>query len=78
MIHLQSSCPDCHVEREYIISQLRNKAFSLTNQGFQRLVEVPIHFCEEYGNPVNVNMLINVVDMKWHEVDTTYLRHPVT
>ena len=26
MIHLQSSCPDCHVEREYIISQLRNKA----------------------------------------------------
>ncbi|KAK4591030.1 hypothetical protein RGQ29_021281 [Quercus rubra] len=35
-------------------------------------------FSKEYGNPVNVNMLINVVDMKWHEVDTTYLRHPVT
>ncbi|KAK7851228.1 hypothetical protein CFP56_042716, partial [Quercus suber] len=78
MIHLQSNCPDCHVEREYIISQLRNKAFILTNQGFQRLVEVPIHFSKEYGNPVNVNMLINVVDMKWHEVDSTYLRHPVT
>nr|POE62218.1 hypothetical protein CFP56_39544 [Quercus suber] len=78
MIHLQSSCPDCHVEREFIISQLQNKAFILTNQGFQRLVEVPIHFSAEYGNPVNVNMLINVVDMKWHEVDTTYLRHPVT
>ena len=63
MIHLQSRCPDCHVEREYIISKLRNKAFILTNQGFKRLVEVPIHFSKEYGNPVNVNMLINVVDM---------------
>ncbi|XP_050285644.1 protein NO VEIN-like isoform X2 [Quercus robur] len=78
MIHLQSSCPDCFVERENIISQLRNKAFILTNQGFKRLVEVPIHFSKEYGNPFNVNKLINVVDMEWHEVDTTYLRYPVT
>ena len=35
-------------------------------------------FSKEYGNPVNVNMLINVVDMKWHEVDSTHLRHPLT
>jgi hypothetical protein len=78
MIHLQSSCPDCRVEREYIISELRNKAFILTNHGFKRPVEVSIHFSKEYGNPVHVNKLINVVDMKWHEVDTTYLRHPVS
>ena len=78
MIHLLSSCPDCYVEREYIISQLQNKAFILTNHGFRRPVEVSIHFSKEYGNPVNVNKLINGVDMKWHEVDTTYLRHPVT
>jgi hypothetical protein len=78
MIHLKSSCPDCRVEREYIISELQNKAFILTNHGFKRPVEMSIHFSREYGNPVHVNKLINVVDMKWHEVDTTYLRHPVT
>jgi hypothetical protein len=78
MIHLQSSCPDCRLEREYIISELRNKAFILTNHGFKQPVKVPIHFSKAYGNPVNVNKLLNVVDMKWHEVDTSYLRHPVT
>ncbi|XP_042988341.1 protein NO VEIN-like isoform X4 [Carya illinoinensis] len=78
MIHLQSSCPDCCVERVNIISELRNKAFILTNYGFKQPVEVSIHFSKEYGNPVNANKLINVVDMKWHEVDATYLRHPVT
>ncbi|KAF5465031.1 hypothetical protein F2P56_015064, partial [Juglans regia] len=78
MIHLQSSCPDCCVERVNIISELRNKAFILTNYGFKRPVEVSIHFSKEYGNPVNANKLTHVVDMKWHEVDATYLRHPVT
>jgi hypothetical protein len=78
MIHLQSSCPDCSLEREFIISELRNKAFILTNHGFKQPVKVPIHFSKAYENPVNVNKLLNVVDMKWHEVDTTYLRHPVT
>jgi hypothetical protein len=78
MIHLQSSCPDCRLEREYIISELRNKAFILTNHGFKQPVKVPIHFSKAYGNPVNVNKLISIVDLKWHEVDTTYLRHPAT
>ncbi|KAG6731183.1 hypothetical protein I3842_01G116900 [Carya illinoinensis] len=78
MIHLQSSCPDCRVEREYIVSELRNNAFILTNDGFKQPVEVSIHFSKEYGNPVDVNKLANVVDMKWLEVDPSYLRHPVT
>lgn len=78
MIHLQSSCPDCRTERESIISVLQNKAFILTNHGYKRPIDVSIHFSKEYGNPVNVDELFNVVDMKWYEVDTSYLRHPVT
>ncbi|TXG72616.1 hypothetical protein EZV62_001195 [Acer yangbiense] len=78
MIHLQSSCPNCHVEREFIVSELRNKAFILTNHGFKRSTEVSIHFCKDFGNPVDVNKLINSLDIKWHEVDISYLEHPAT
>ncbi|TYH83645.1 hypothetical protein ES332_D02G145400v1 [Gossypium tomentosum] len=78
MIHLQSSCPSCRVERDYIISELRNKAFILTNYGFKRPVDVSVHFSKEFENPVNINRLINGVDLKWHEVDKTYLKHPAS
>ncbi|KAL5848549.1 hypothetical protein ACOSQ4_006562 [Xanthoceras sorbifolium] len=78
MIHLQSSCPNCHVEREYIFSELRNKAFILTNHAFKRPSEVSIHFGKEFGNPVDVKKLINALDIKWHEVDISYLKHPAT
>ncbi|KAJ9182462.1 hypothetical protein P3X46_006457 [Hevea brasiliensis] len=76
MIHLQSNCSHCCVERKYIISELQNKAYILTNLGYRRPVETSIHFSKEYGNPININKLVNVVDMKWHEVDITYLKHP--
>ncbi|TYI36077.1 hypothetical protein ES332_A03G117400v1 [Gossypium tomentosum] len=78
MIHLQSSCPSCRVERDYIISELRNKAFILTNYGFKRPVDLSVHFSKEFENPVNINRLINGVDLKWHEVDKTYLKHPAS
>ncbi|XWS09171.1 hypothetical protein CRYUN_Cryun40dG0063400 [Craigia yunnanensis] len=78
MIHLQSSCPSCRVERDYIVSELRNKASILTNYGFKRPFEVSIHFSKEFDNPVNINRLINDVDLKWHEVDITYLKHPAS
>ncbi|XVF29093.1 hypothetical protein REPUB_Repub15cG0090200 [Reevesia pubescens] len=78
MIHLQSSCPSCCVERDYIISELRNKAFILTNYGLKRPFEVSIHFSKEFENPVDINRLINDVDLKWHEVDITYLKHPAS
>ncbi|KAM7485827.1 hypothetical protein LguiA_001836 [Lonicera macranthoides] len=78
MFHLQSSCLNCCVEREYIISELRNKALILTNHGFKRPFEVPIHFNKEFGNPIDVNKLINSIDIKWHEVDIAYLKHPIT
>ncbi|XVF37971.1 hypothetical protein REPUB_Repub20aG0057200 [Reevesia pubescens] len=78
MIHLQSSCPSCRAERDYLISELRNKAFILTNYGFKRPFEVSVHFSKEFDNAVNINRLINDVDMKWHEVDITYLKHPAS
>ncbi|KAI9195663.1 hypothetical protein LWI28_017033 [Acer negundo] len=78
MIHLQSSCTNCHVEREFIVSELQNKAFILTNHGYKRSTEVSIHFGKEFGNPVDLNKLINSLDIKWHEVDISYLEHPAT
>ncbi|KAM7488866.1 hypothetical protein LguiB_026350 [Lonicera macranthoides] len=78
MFHLQSSCSNCCVEREHMISELCNKALILTNHGFKRPFEVPIHFSEEFGNPIDVNKLINGTAIKWHEVDITYLKHPIT
>ncbi|XP_004292523.1 PREDICTED: uncharacterized protein LOC101312697 [Fragaria vesca subsp. vesca] len=78
MVHLQSTCSDCHGEMEYIISELRNKAYILTNHGFKRPADISIHFSKDFGNPIDINKLINMVDMMWHEVDISYLKHPVT
>ncbi|TYK17415.1 DUF3883 domain-containing protein [Cucumis melo var. makuwa] len=77
MTHLLSSCPECHIDRGFIISELRTKALILTNHGYKRLVEVPVHFSKEYGNPIDLDKLISA-EMNWHEVDDTYLKHPVT
>ncbi|MCL7027725.1 hypothetical protein MKW94_028800 [Papaver nudicaule] len=78
MLHLQSNCPRCCNERGRIISELRNKAFISTNFGYRRLVEVPIHFSQEFGNPIDVNKLIDTANHKWHEVDIIYLKHGIT
>lgn len=76
MVHLQSNCAACQVDRDCIISELQKKAFILTNDGFKRVGEVPIHFSEDYGNPVNVNKLVDVMDMRWHMIDNMYIEHP--
>ncbi|XP_062109173.1 protein NO VEIN [Humulus lupulus] len=78
MSHLNFGCPDCLVERDYIISQLQNTACILTNYGFKQPSKESIHFNEEFGNPVDVNKLVEDVDIKWHEVDVSYLKHPIT
>nr|XP_011462802.1 PREDICTED: uncharacterized protein LOC101296952 isoform X3 [Fragaria vesca subsp. vesca] len=78
MVHLQSSCSDCLAEREYIISELRYKAYILTNNGFKRLAEASIHFSKEFGNPVDINRLIDRLNLRWDEVHISYLKHPVT
>ncbi|KAF8016182.1 hypothetical protein BT93_H1638 [Corymbia citriodora subsp. variegata] len=74
-IHLQSSCPRCHVERDFLISELRNRAFILTNQGNRRPIEVPIHYGKEFGSSFDLCKLFNNIQMDWHEVDTVYMKH---
>ncbi|KAF5736629.1 hypothetical protein HS088_TW14G00776 [Tripterygium wilfordii] len=76
MIHLQSSCANCHTEREFIISAVRTKPIILTNHGLKQPTKTSIHFSEEFGNPVDVKRLIGAIDMEWHEVDNAYLKHP--
>ncbi|GFQ03122.1 hypothetical protein PHJA_002456000 [Phtheirospermum japonicum] len=78
MFHLQSSCTNCSLERSGIIAELREKALILTNHGYIRSNELPIHFNREYGNPVDVDKLIIGLDVKWHVIDRTYLHHPIT
>ncbi|KAK9682468.1 hypothetical protein RND81_10G075900 [Saponaria officinalis] len=78
MFHLQSNCADCHVESAHIISELCDRAPILTNYGYKRSSEIPIHFSREFGNSVDVSKFLNGLDYKWHKVDTIYLKHPVT
>ncbi|KAL9227092.1 hypothetical protein vseg_002828 [Gypsophila vaccaria] len=75
MLHLQSSCTDCDDEKNHIISELRSKAVILTNYGYKRLDEVPIHFSKEFGNSVDASKFLHGLDCKWHEIDTLYLKH---
>lgn len=78
MLHLDSNCVNCLVEKEPIMSELRSNAPILTNQGYKRPTEVSIHFSRELGNSVDVKKLMQSLDYKWHEVDIAYLKHPVT
>ncbi|KAL6503587.1 hypothetical protein OROGR_025510 [Orobanche gracilis] len=78
MFHLQSNCTTCSLEKGSIIAELHKKALVLTNYGFKRSSEVAIHFSQEFGNPVDVNKLITGMDMRWHEIDTAYMKHSIT
>ncbi|CAL9225200.1 unnamed protein product [Arabidopsis halleri] len=78
MTHLRSSCHICHNERKYIISELRSKALVLSNYGLKQLGEGSIHFGEEFGNQVNMKKLTKNLDISWHVVDGTYLKHPAS
>ncbi|KAI9084439.1 hypothetical protein K1719_033629 [Acacia pycnantha] len=77
MLHLRSTCSECLIERELIISELQCKSLLLTNYGFKHPGDVPIHFSKDYGNTVDAKMLADVVDMNWLEIDINYLKHPV-
>ncbi|XP_031130819.1 protein NO VEIN-like isoform X3 [Ipomoea triloba] len=78
MFHLQSNCPICHLERDLIIGELRNKALILTNHGYKRCAEVPIHFSKEYENPIDMTQLVMGISVEWLEVHNIYLKHPIT
>ncbi|KAL4591063.1 hypothetical protein LXL04_004011 [Taraxacum kok-saghyz] len=76
MLHLQSSCSDCCIERDHIVSEVYNKAYILTNHGFVLPSEVPIHFNNDFGNRIDTGRLINGIDVNWYEVDKSYLEFP--
>ncbi|CAA0818650.1 Histidine kinase-- DNA gyrase B-- and HSP90-like ATPase family protein [Striga hermonthica] len=78
MFHLQSSCMTCSLERASIIAELQEKALILTNYGFKRTSEVPIHFSQEFENPVDMSRLITGMDMRWHEIDAAYVKHSIS
>ncbi|KAI4342574.1 hypothetical protein MLD38_027187 [Melastoma candidum] len=75
-VHFQSTCCSCHDEREYLLSELRERAFLVTNYGCKRLSDVPVHFTEQYGCPAVTKKLLKNINMQWHEVDSIYLKHP--
>ncbi|KAD5508905.1 hypothetical protein E3N88_16608 [Mikania micrantha] len=75
MVHLQYTCSDCFTEREHIISEVYNKAYILTNHGFVIPSEVPIHFNNDFGSHIDVGRLISGIDIKWYEIDKTYLKY---
>ncbi|CAI8618591.1 unnamed protein product [Vicia faba] len=77
MLHLKSTCSDCFIEREHIISELQSNSLLLTDCGFKCPAKVPIHFCTGFGNPVTAKKLADAVNMRWYEVDISYLKHPV-
>ncbi|XP_019264189.1 PREDICTED: uncharacterized protein LOC109241829 [Nicotiana attenuata] len=77
MLHLQSSCPDCQSEKDQIIGEVRDNAFILTNHGCKRLVEFPIHFSKEFGNPIDMSRLTHGLDLEWLEIDDMFLKHPI-
>ncbi|KAK9061523.1 hypothetical protein SSX86_018705 [Deinandra increscens subsp. villosa] len=77
MFHLESSCPECVLDKEHTLLELHNNAFISTNHGYKRLADVSIHFSKEFGNPIDVRKLIDGTDMKWFEIDIGYLNHPV-
>ncbi|KAI7727541.1 hypothetical protein M8C21_003845, partial [Ambrosia artemisiifolia] len=61
--------------REHIVSEVYSKAFILTNHGFVIPSEVAIHFNNDFGNPIDINRLISGIDIKWYEVDKSYLTY---
>ncbi|GKA64297.1 histidine kinase-, DNA gyrase B-, and HSP90-like ATPase family protein [Tanacetum coccineum] len=78
MFYLESSVrSQCLVEKEHILSQLREKAYIYTNHGHKRLADVPIHFGKIFGNPFDMSKLVSGTGMKWFEIDISYLKHPV-
>ncbi|KAL6008258.1 hypothetical protein ACLOJK_033764 [Asimina triloba] len=76
MLHLQSTCPSCHIERMELVSELQQKAVVLTNSGYKQPFKDSIHFSKEFGNPVDVTRLLGGEDAEWHELDSIYLKHP--
>ncbi|KAJ1293140.1 hypothetical protein BS78_01G045100 [Paspalum vaginatum] len=75
MVHLQSSCTSCNLEKKEIVSELRKRPIFLTNHGYKCPADEPIHFGKHYGNSVDVGRLLQNVEIDWIELDSSYLTH---
>nr|GEW14061.1 hypothetical protein [Tanacetum cinerariifolium] len=64
------------VQWEDIISEVYKKAYILTNHGFVPPSEVEIHFGNDFGNHIDICRFISGIDVKWYEVDITYMMYP--
>ncbi|CAM0876991.1 unnamed protein product [Alopecurus aequalis] len=73
MLHLQSPCTSCNIEKEEIVSELRTRPILLTNHGYKCPADEPIHFSKEYGNFVDIAKLLQNVEIRWIELDSGYL-----
>ena len=75
MLHFQSICSQCQMERNKIVSDLRKSNIILTNHGYKCPDIDPLHFSVEFGNPLEIDRLIEPMDEKWNVLDGIYLKH---
>ncbi|KAK1285568.1 hypothetical protein QJS10_CPB20g01144 [Acorus calamus] len=75
MLHIQSACSDCELEKAHIISELQKRCVILTNHGYKCPIDEPVHFSKAFGNPVDMGKLIDSAETEWHEIDAIYLKH---
>ncbi|KAK1272823.1 hypothetical protein QJS04_geneDACA012207 [Acorus gramineus] len=78
MLHLQSACTSCLLEKTNIIAELQKKYIILTDHGYKCPTKEPIHFSKEFGNPFDICKLIDKTDMKWNKIDNIYLNHSIS
>ncbi|XP_020529013.1 uncharacterized protein LOC18443902 isoform X1 [Amborella trichopoda] len=76
MLHLQSNCESCHIEKAEMISELQNKAIVLTSNGYKCPGKESIHFTEEFGSHVDIKKIIEDTGVLWNEIDNIYLNYP--
>lgn len=75
MLHFQSVCSNCQIQRTGIVSDLKKCSIILTNHGYKCPAKEPLHFSQGFGNPFEINKLIDPKDDEWNEVDDIYLKH---
>ncbi|XP_057847024.2 protein NO VEIN isoform X2 [Cryptomeria japonica] len=74
MLHLQSNCSLCYLEREKLISELRKKAIIVTKNGLKVASSEPLHFSTEFGNPIDMRKILSGTNLVWNEIDSVYLK----
>ncbi|MFS7985612.1 hypothetical protein Hanom_Chr11g01000531 [Helianthus anomalus] len=58
-----------------IMDTLAKTPFILTNHGFVIPSEVAVHFNNDFGNHIDIRRLISGINIKWYEVDKSYLKY---